>query len=97
MVTATRRFPNNEPLAFIKGRLEDTLGQQQLATYDFQRAVALDPTDPGPWFFLGTYAAANGDVIPAVVDLRTALALQPSGAYAAQARKALASFNGDTL
>lgn len=97
LVTATRRFPNNEPLAFIKGRLEDTLGQQQFAAYDFQRAVALDPTDPGPWLFLGTYAAANGDVIPAVVDLRTALALQPSGAYAAQARKALSPFNGDTL
>lgn len=97
LVTATRRFPDSEPLAFIKGQMENALGQKQLAAYDFQRAVALDPTDPGPWFYLGIYTAANGDVIPAVVNLRTALALQPTGAYAAQARKALAPFHADTL
>ena len=97
LLKATQRFPRSEPLAFLLGRLDDMLGQQSLAYDDFQQAVALDPTDPGPWYYLGTYAAANGDVIPAVVDLRTAVALQPAGAYAAPARKALAAFSGYTL
>ncbi|HEX8730260.1 MAG TPA: hypothetical protein VF739_16640 [Ktedonobacterales bacterium] len=97
LLKATLRFPQSEQLAFLKGQLDDSLGQQDLAYDDFQQAIALDPTDPGPWYYLGTYEAAAGDVIPAVVDLRTALALQPSGAYAASARKALAAFSGYTL
>jgi tetratricopeptide (TPR) repeat protein len=97
VLKATQRFPQNEQLAFLKGKLDDALGQQDLAYTDFQQAIALDPTDPGPWYYLGTYEAAAGDVIPAVVDLRTALALQPSGAYTAPARKALAAFTGYTL
>jgi tetratricopeptide (TPR) repeat protein len=97
LLKATQRFPQNEQLAFLKGKLDDALGQQDLAYTDFQQALALDPTDPGPWYYLGTYEAAAGDVIPAVVDLRTALALQPSGAYSAAARKALAAFSGYTL
>ena len=97
LLKATQRFPQNEQLVFLKGKLDDALGQQDLAYTDFQQANALDPTDPGPWYYLGTYAAAAGDVISAVVDLRTALALQPSGAYAAPARKALAAFSGYTL
>lgn len=97
LLKATQRFPKNEPLAFLRGRLDDLLGQQDIAYDDFQQAVALDPTDPGPWYYLGTYAVANGDVIPAVVDLRTAVALQPAGVYAAPARKALAAFSGYTL
>ncbi len=94
---AVQRFPANEPLVFLEGQIYDSLGQQTEAYYSFQRAVALDPTDPGPWLYLGRYAAASGDVIPAVAYLRTALALQPAGAYAAQARQTLARFNDDTL
>lgn len=97
LFAATNRFPTNEPLAFLEGQIYDTLGQQTNAYYAFKRAIALDPTDPGPWFYLGRYAAAASDVVTAVIDLRTALALQPAGVYAAQARKALAQFNGYTL
>lgn len=95
--TALRRFPSSEPLAFIEGEIYDSLGQQTEAYYTFQRAVALDPSDPGPWFFLGRYAVASGDVIPAVVELRTALALRPDGPYAAQARQLLTRYEGYTL
>ncbi len=94
---ATQRFPTSEPLIFLEGRIYDSLGQQTQAYYAFQRANALDPSDPGPWFYLGRYAAASGDVVPAVVNLRTALALRPTGAYTAQARQALASLNQYTL
>jgi tetratricopeptide (TPR) repeat protein len=94
---ATQRFPTYEPLLFLEGRIYDSLGQQTQAYYAFQRANTLDPTDPGPWYYLGRYAAASGDVVPAVASLRTALSLQPAGAYAAQARQALASFNQYTL
>ena len=94
---ATRRFPKSEPLALLEGQIYASLDMQTEAYFAYERANALDPTDPAPWFYLGRYAVATGDVIPAVVDLRTALALQPTGAYATQARKALASFAGYTL
>lgn len=96
-LAATRRFPTSEPLALLEGQLYASLGMQTEAYYAYQRANALDPSDPAPWYYLGSYAVASGDVIPAVVDLRTALALQPTGAYAAQARKALASYASYTL
>lgn len=96
-LAATRRFPTNEPLVFLLGRMYDSLGQQTYATYAFERATTLDPTDPGPWYYLGTYAAANGDVVTAVIDLRTTLALQPTGEYAAKARHALAQFSAYTV
>lgn len=94
---ATRRFPKSEPLALLEGQLYASLGMQTQAYYAYEHANSLDPTDPAPWYYLGSYAVESGDVIPAVVDLRTALALQPTGAYAAQAKQALASFSGYTL
>ena len=97
LFTATRRFPTNEALTFLEGQIYDSIGQQTDAYYAFERAIALDPTDPGPWLYLGRYAAASGDVVPALVDLRTAIALQPASLYAAQARKALTQFSGYTL
>lgn len=95
--TAMRRFPSNEPLVALLGRIYDTLGQQTDAYYAFTRAIALDPTDPAPWLYLGRYAAASGDVVPATVELRTALALQPQGEYAAPARQALANLDAGAL
>jgi Flp pilus assembly protein TadD len=93
---ATRRFPSNETLVYLEAQVEATYGQPTDAYYLYQRATALDPTDPGPWLALGTMQAASGDTIPAVVDLRTALALQPQGSYAPQTRKLLASISGVT-
>ncbi|HEX8981608.1 MAG TPA: tetratricopeptide repeat protein [Ktedonobacterales bacterium] len=94
---ATRRFPSNETLVYLEAQIEAAYGQSTDAYYLYQRAIALDPTDPGPWLALGTMQAASGDTIPAVVDLRTALALQPQGSYAPQTRKLLASISGVTL
>ncbi|HEX8732807.1 MAG TPA: tetratricopeptide repeat protein [Ktedonobacterales bacterium] len=96
-IAATQRFPKNETLAFLLGRLYLSQSNKIDAFYAFTTAASLDPTDPGPWFYLGTYNASVGNVVPAVVDLRTALALQPTGPYAKQARSALASYSGDTL
>lgn len=95
--TAMRRFPREEALVFLEGRIYDSLGQQTLAFYAFRHALALDPTDPGPWFYLGSYAMSSGDIVPAAVSLRTAVALQPNGVYASKARKALAGLSGYTL
>jgi tetratricopeptide (TPR) repeat protein len=91
------RFPQSERLAFLQGRIYDTLDQIDYAQSAFQLAQSLDPTDPGPWLYLGRYAAASGEVIPAVVDLRTALALQPGGPYAARIRAALAGLPASDL
>ncbi|HZC06990.1 MAG TPA: tetratricopeptide repeat protein [Ktedonobacterales bacterium] len=97
LYAAMRRFPKSEPLAFLEGRIYDSLGQTTLAFYAFEHALALDPTDPGPWLYLGRYAAESGDVAPAIVSLRTALALQPTGAFASQSRQALASLSAYSL
>jgi tetratricopeptide (TPR) repeat protein len=91
------RFPGSEPLPYLLGRIYDKLGQSDYAQSAFELAQSLDPPDPGPWLYLGRYAAASGDIIPAAVDLRTALALQPSGPYAANARAALAQLPAATL
>ncbi|HEU0028530.1 MAG TPA: hypothetical protein VFQ25_15575 [Ktedonobacterales bacterium] len=91
------RFPHSEPLLYLLGRIYDKLGQFDFAQSAFELARGLDPTDPGPWLYLGRYAAASGDTIPAVVDLRTALALQPNGPYAAKARATLAQLPTATL
>ena len=91
------RFPQSEPLVFLQGLIYNTLGQPDYAQGVFQFARQLDPTDPGPWLYLGRYAAASGETVPAVVDLRTALALQPDGPYAAQIRAALARQPASTL
>ncbi len=92
-----RRFPTNEPLIFLEGQIYDSFGEQTNAFYLFEQATILAPADPGPWYYLGVYAAANGDVVPAVVDLRTALALQPDGPFAARARHTLAQIDTYTL
>ena len=91
------RFPHSEPLPYLLGRIYDRLGQSDYAQSAFELARSLDPTDPGPWLYLGRYAAASGDIVPATVDLRTALALQPSGPYAANTRAALAQLPPATL
>ncbi len=91
------RFPQNERLVYLQGLIYNALGQTGFAQSVFQLARQLDPTDPGPWLYLGRYAAVSGDTIPAAEDLRTALALQPDGPYAAQARAALSQLPPNTL
>ncbi len=91
------RFPQSEPLVYLQGLIYNALSQTNYAQGVFQFARQLDPTDPGPWLYLGRYAAASGDTVPAVEDLRTALALQPNGPYAAQIRTALAQQPANTL
>lgn len=92
-----RRFPTNETLVYLQAQADAAYGQSNDAYYLYQHAIALDPTDPGPWLALGAMQATSGDVVPAVVDLRTALALQPQGSYAPQARKLLASITDATV
>jgi Flp pilus assembly protein TadD len=91
------RFPDSEPLAVLEGLIYQTQGQQDYAQNYFTYAQQLDPTDPGPWFYLGSMAAATGEIVTAVVDLRTALALQPSGPFAAKARAALVTLPSTSM
>ncbi len=91
------RFPQNEPLVFLQGLIYNAMGQMDYAQGLFQLALQLDPTDPGPWFFLGRYAAVSGAIVPAAEDLRTALALQPDGPYAARIRAVLSQLPANTL
>ena len=89
-LTATQRFPQNSMLAYLLARIYDLLGQPAQAYYAAVHAQALDGTNPGPYVLLGEYAEQQGFYINAVLYLRTALALQPAGPYAAQARALLA-------
>jgi len=90
-VTATNRFPTNEPLWYLQGQLYDLAGQQTYAYYAFQRAQTLDPTDPGPYVYMGRYAENDGDYVAAALALHIALALRPTGPLAGQAQALLAS------
>ncbi len=89
-ITATKRFPMSEQLCYLQGQIYDQAGQQTYAYYAFQRAQALDPTDPGPYLYLGRYAEQDGDYVAAALALRTALALRPTGPLASQAQALLA-------
>ena len=94
---AVARFPGNEPLVFLEALIQNTSGFTDYAQGLFQLASQLDPSDPGPWFYLGSAAAQGGDVVTASIDLRTALALQPTGFYAAKASAALGQLSANTL
>jgi len=89
-LAAAQRWPTNEALWYLLGQLYDTSGQQTYAYYAFTQAQALDPTDPGPYLYLGRYAANEGAYAQAALELRTGLALRPSGPLASQFRMALA-------
>lgn len=94
---AVTQFPGNESLIFLDGLVQNTAGQTNYAQGLFQLATQIDPTDPGPWYYLGDAAVQTADVVTASVDLRTALALQPTGFYAAKASAALAQLPANTL
>jgi tetratricopeptide (TPR) repeat protein len=87
--TAVERFPKSEPVQFLLAEVLDQLGRSDEAYYAATTAQALDPTDPGPYILLGQYAEDQGDYVTAALDLRTALALQPEGPEAGQARNLL--------
>ena len=86
---AVERFPESEPVQFLVAEVLDQLGRSDEAYYAATAALALDPTDPGPYVLLGQYAESQGNYVTAALDLRTALALQPEGSEAGQARNLL--------
>ncbi|HEX9036575.1 MAG TPA: hypothetical protein VF808_06240 [Ktedonobacterales bacterium] len=94
---AVNRFPTSEPLVFLDAALQNTLGRTSYAQSLFDLARQLDPSDPGPWYYLGRAAASGGDVLAASVDLNTAIALQPKGFYASRARAALDQLPANTF
>jgi tetratricopeptide (TPR) repeat protein len=85
------RFPNNERLAFLEALIYQAQGLTDEAQALFSYAQQLDSTDPGPWYYIGSAAASGAQTEPAIIDLRTAIALQPSGPYAAKAQTLLAN------
>jgi tetratricopeptide (TPR) repeat protein len=87
--TAATRFPESEPVQFLLAEVLDQLGRSDEAYYVATTALALDPTDPGPYVLLGRYAEDQGNYVTAALDLRTALALQPEGPEAGQAQNLL--------
>lgn len=87
---AARRFPSSEPVYYMLAKLYDHIGQNAFAYYAAQRAIALDPTDPGPHLLLGRYAFASGAYVVAAEELRVVIALRPGSAEANTARALLA-------
>jgi Flp pilus assembly protein TadD len=88
--TAAARFPEDERIRFQLAEVYDLLLSPSNAYYSNQQALALDPTDPGPYLLLGRFAEDRGDLVAAALYLRTALALRPNGPLAGQARELLA-------
>jgi lipoprotein NlpI len=89
-VRAEARWPGNAAIRKLEGQIDDLIGQPAMAYASWSAARDLNPRDPEPWFVLGHYAYVGGDLTAAVVYLRTAIALQPSSDWAAQARRLLA-------
>ncbi|MGZ3600797.1 MAG: hypothetical protein ACXWQ5_14050, partial [Ktedonobacterales bacterium] len=87
---AVRRFPDSEPIRYLLAVVYDHIGQLSFAYYAAHDAIALDPSDPGPYVLLGRYAFNSGDYVTAALNLRLALALRPHGAQADEARALLA-------
>ncbi len=88
--TAAARFPEDEHIRFQLAQVYDLLISPSDAYYSTLQALALDPTDPGPYLLLGRFAEDRGDLVAAALYLRTALALRPNGPLAGQARELLA-------
>ena len=87
---ALKRFPDDEAVRYLLATVYDEIGQPSFAYYAAQEAIALDPTDPGPYVLLGRYAFDDGNYVTAALDLRLALALRPHGPLADEARAILA-------
>jgi tetratricopeptide (TPR) repeat protein len=88
--SALARWPDIAQVQLLAGEIFDLIGQPTDAFYAWQKALALDPTEPAPYVFLGHYAEDSGNLTTAALDFRTALALQPNGPDAARARALLA-------
>jgi lipoprotein NlpI len=88
-VKAEARWPDNAAIHALAGQIDDLVGQPAQAYASWTAARKLDPRDPQPWFVLGHYAYVSGDLTMAVIYLRTAIAVQPSSDWAAQARRLL--------
>lgn len=88
--TAVKAFPDNGAVHALVGEIYDLSGMTDDSYFQWQQAITLDPTLPGPYVGLARYAENQGDFVQAAWELRLALALQPDGPYAAQARSLLA-------
>jgi Tfp pilus assembly protein PilF len=87
---AQQRWPQDAKIALLCGQIDDLLNDPASAYYAYLRAKTLDPTQPGPYVALARHAEAEGQYLTAAIEARTALALQPEGALAGQARALLA-------
>lgn len=88
--TALQAFPDNGAVHELVGDIYDLSGLTNDAYFQWQQAITLDPSLPGPYIGLARYAESQGDFVQAAWELRTALALLPDGPDAAQGRSLLA-------
>jgi tetratricopeptide (TPR) repeat protein len=89
-VTALARWPDDGTIAALVGQLDELADQPTAAYLADVRANHLDPSNPEPYMALGRFAVRGRQYDTAVTDLRTAIALQPDGPWAAPARALLA-------
>jgi Tfp pilus assembly protein PilF len=92
--TAELRWPDSELVRALFAQIADGSGRSDLAYYAAQAALSADPSDPGPYVFLGRYAENEGQYVTAAGYLRVALALAPDGPWSSQATALLAPLHG---
>lgn len=88
--TALKSFPDNGAVHALVGDIYDLSGLVNDAYVQWRQALTLDPTLTEPYVGLARYAENQGDFVEAAWELRTALALEPDGPDAPQARAQLA-------
>jgi tetratricopeptide (TPR) repeat protein len=75
----------------LRGQMWHAVYEWDNALTDFDIAVELAPDYPEAYYLRGTFFAGRSELDLALDDLRQAVALDPDGRYAADARAAIAT------
>jgi len=74
---ALQENPLDAPSHFLLGSLLERKGEHDQAIVAYQRAVAIDSTNPDALYNLGTILLWRGEVVPASLPLESAVSIRP--------------------
>lgn len=79
----------------LRGKALEAMGDRAAAAANFEAAARQAPNHPRPRYELGMMHLRAGDLVPAEVALRTAMALDPTFVHAYQAMLGIVTFAAD--
>ncbi len=72
------QYPNYEPGHLAYGSFLDDIGNEDLASVEYETASKLDPKDPAAWNDLANYEGEHGPITNAFINYQKAIDLNPS-------------------